>query len=84
MPVFPDIPSLILEDAPNTSAMPPSMYVYPNAQTNVVALASLVAEVSDMKNLLQTFSSEILNLKRQQAVPLKPPYQDFQGSKPPF
>lgn len=80
MPVFLEISTQVVEEtAPSTSA-PQSMYSFPTLQ-----FASLAVEVSDKKNLLRSFSNKIVNLKRAQVSPTKPPFQqDFQGNHPPY
>lgn len=80
MPVFLEISPQVLEEATPSTSILQSIYSYPTPP-----LSSLVAEVSDMKNLLRSFSNEIFNLKRDQVSPAKPPFQQsFQGNRPPY
>lgn len=80
MPVFPEMSTQVMEEVTPSTSTPQSMYSFPTPQTTIHS-ASLVAKVNDMKNLLRSFSNEIVNLKRAQVSPTKPPFkQNFQGN----
>lgn len=67
--IFLELTRQALEPPYLSTSAPQSMYTYPNAQQASTSTSStLVAEVSDMKNLLRPFSNEIINLKRQQTL----------------
>lgn len=80
MPIFQELTSQSPDPPSPSTSTPPSMYTYLNAQQ--AGTSTLAPEVNDMKNLLRTFSNEIINLKRQQA-PQKPPFQNYKGRRPP-
>lgn len=80
MLVFPEISPQVLEEAAPSTSAPQSIYSY-----LAPSPSSLAVKVSDMKNLLRSFSNEIVNLKRAQVSLAKPPFQQsFQGNRPPY
>lgn len=46
-----------------------------------MASTSLAKEMNDMKNLLKTFSNEIIKIKRQKATPTRPTFQNYQSGR---
>lgn len=79
MPMFLEI-SVPIQEMPSTSVLDPpqSMYTYPRAPQNVASTSgSLKDEMSDVKEMLCTIANEIIVIKQNQSVPLKPTYQNY-------
>lgn len=65
MPIFPDLSNQVVELVVPSSSASQSMYVYPDSQqASPPPPSSLAVEVRDTKNLLTSFSNEIVNPKK--------------------
>lgn len=86
MSVFPDLSNRASKEVVPSTSAPQSMYMYPRPQqVHSPPQSSLALEVSHMKNSLRTFSNEIVNMKRSQIPPARPPFQqNFQGTSPTY
>lgn len=86
MLIFPELSNQVPEPVVPSTSAPQSMYVYPRSQqASASSSSSLATEVNDIKKLLRSLSNEIINLKRSQIPPARPPFQqNFQGNRPPY
>jgi len=85
MPMFLEISIPLPQEVPNPPFIPMSMYTFPTSQQPTLLTPSTPQfEMDNVKNILRTFSNEIINLNRQQTSYPKPSYHGLQGNRPPY
>lgn len=86
MPIFPEISNVAQEVASTSApATPQSAYSYIAAPENLASTSgSPKNEMGDLKEMLRTMANDITTLKRNQAMPPRPAYQNYQGGRPTY